>query len=308
MANAQTPDLFLDTSIQIARHVHGPQTKAAIKKRLSQHSKHVSSLVVRQEFKRRLLKEADYLLRQLHRYNSFDEVNQHVIQLFGQWPSRIRKRNICLQTLAQVHGGNDTERTERLRLYLRSLLVLGLRRFDQMVDELRDDSGCACAQQGVVEKVKLSRYEYKLGNEKCSRANVGSCGIREFFEKRTDLKSKIAQFFKAIPPEKKSPEILKTEKFLAKITDEPAKVANEDPCLTVGDLLIAMESAAVSHFFTLNSAESQHFCRVLEQTMIVRPIDPTNPEIICRAEDDTWPEFGKKRLPSNTQNPEEGNS
>ena len=283
-----TSDLFLDTSIQIARHVHGPQTKAAIKQRLSQHTKHVTSLVVRQEFKRRLLKEAAYLLNLLHRYRSFDEVNQHVIRLFGPWHAR--KRSICLQALAQVHGGTDAERTQRLQLYLRSLLVSGLQRFDQAVDELRTDSRCACAQQAVVEKVQLRRYE--LGNDKCSRAKPGACGIREFFETRTELASKIARYFRAIPPEKKSGEIQRAEKFLAKMGNDSAKMAKEDPCLTVGDLLIAMESAGISHFLTLNGAESQHFCRVLGQTMIVHPVDPTKTEIVCLAEEKEWPEFG----------------
>lgn len=291
MQSSATPELFLDTSIQIARHVHGPQTKAAIKKRLSLHSKHVTSLVVRQEFKRRLLKEAAYLLNLLHRYQSFDEVNHHVIRLFGPWHAR--KRNICLQTLAQVHGGTDGERAERLQLYLRSLLVSGLRRFDQSVDELRTDSGCACARQAVVEKIQLRRYE--LGNDRCSHAKPGSCGIREFLENRTELATKIAQYLRALPPEKKSAEIQKAETFLAKITDDPAKAAGEDPCLTVGDVLIAMESAGISPFLTLNSTESQHFCRVLGQTMIVHPVDPTKSEIVCLAEEKAWPEFGAKK-------------
>lgn len=290
MANAQTTDLFLDTSIQIARLVHGPQTKAAIKKRLSQHSKHVTSLVVRQEFKRRFLKEAVYLLGLLHRYNSFDEVDQHVIRLSDQWHGR--KRSICLQTLRQVHDVSDAERTERLRLYLRSLLVSGLRRFDQTVDLVRTDSGCACAQQAVVEKVPLRQYE--MENEKCSRAKAGACGIRGLFEKRIDLTSKILQYFRAIPPQKKSAEIQKAENFLAKIASDPSKAANEDPCLTVGDLLIALESTGVSHFFTLNSTESQHLCRVLGQTLIVQPVVPDKAEIVCHAENENWPEFGKK--------------
>ena len=291
MASAPTLDLFLDTSIQIARQVHGPQTKAAIKKRLSQHSKHVTSLVVRQEFKRRLLKEAAYLLTLLHRYESFDEVNQHVIRLFG--PYHARKRNICLQTLAQVHGGTDAERTERLRLYLRSLLVTGLRRFDQTVDELRTDSGCACAQQPVVEKVELRRYE--MGTDKCSRAKPGACGIQAFFENRMDLATKIARHLRAIPPDKKSSEIQTAETFLAKVISDPTTAAKEDPCLTVGDLLIAMESAGISHFLTLNSIESQHLCRVLGQTLIVHPVDPTKAEIVCPNEDAVWPEFGMKK-------------
>ena len=291
MANAPKSDLFLDTSIQIARNVHSPRTKEAIKKRLSLHSKHVTSLVVRQEFKRRLLKEAVYLLGKLHQYNSFNEVNHHVIRLFGLWHQR--KQTICLQTLLQVHGGSDAERTERLRLYLRSLLVSGLQRFDQTVDEVRTDSGCACAQQAVVEKVPFRRYE--LGSDKCSRAKPGSCGVREFLEKRNELRATIIQHFQAIPPEKKSAEIQRAEQFLVKLLADSANVEKDDPCLTVGDLLIAMESAGISHFLTLNSTESQHFCRVLGQTMIVQPVDPTKAEIVCKAEDQQWPEFGGKR-------------
>ena len=237
------------------------------------------------------MKEAAYLLSLLHRYQSFDEVHQHVIRLFGPWHQR--KRTICLQTLAQVHQASDAERTERLRLYLRSLLVTGLRRFDQTVDDVREESMCGCARQEVVEKVELRRYE--LGSDKCSRAKPGACGIREFLENRMELATKIAQHFQAIPPDRKSTEIQKSEEFLARIINDPTKAAREDPCLTVGDLLIAMESVGISHFLTLNSTESQHFCKALGQTMIVQPVDPTKPETVCRAEDEQWPEFGAKK-------------
>ena len=148
MLGTKEAPLFIDTSIQIARLVHGPKTKQSIRNRIAKHERTVTSLVARQEFKRRLLQEAEYLLRLLHRYQSFDEVHQHVIRLFGQWPGRVRKRNICLQTLAQLHGGTDSERTERLQLYLRSLLVNALRQFDQRVDNIVRDCNCACTDPG----------------------------------------------------------------------------------------------------------------------------------------------------------------
>ena len=112
---------------------------------------------------------------------------------------------------------------------------------------------------------------------------------------RADLARKIAQYFGAIPPERKSGEIQKAEKFLARMASDSSNAAIEDPCLTVGDLVIAMESAGISHFLTLNSTESQHFCRVLGQTLIVHPVDPTKTEIVCRAADKEWPEFGAKK-------------
>src|SRR5437868_3721586 len=102
MADCNEPPLFLDTSIQIARVVHSPRAKAMIKARIDRHRQTVTSLVVRQEFRRRLLKEADYLIRALHRYKSFRELVHHVIRLPN--PYHARKRNICLQTLEQISG------------------------------------------------------------------------------------------------------------------------------------------------------------------------------------------------------------
>src|SRR6266446_834423 len=88
MAATKEAPVFLDTSIQIARWVHSDRVKKHIKQRIDQHERIVTGLVVRQEFRRRLLKEAEYLLRLLYRYNSFDEVYHHVIRLPGTWHER----------------------------------------------------------------------------------------------------------------------------------------------------------------------------------------------------------------------------
>lgn len=290
MAKSNDASVFLDTSIQIARLVHGPQTKAGIRQRLAQHQRVFTSLVVRQEFKRRLLKEAEYLLRLLHRYKSFDEVHQHVIRLFGAWPGTVRKRTICLQTLAQVHGGSDAERTDRLQLYLRSLLVTGLKQFDRKFGEVLKDSACACAQTDIVEKQALRRYD--LGLEHCSRTKPGTCGIVQFLTGRQPKWKVILARLKSIPDAGKSSEIKNAERFLDRLVKNPDKARNDDPCLTVGDLMIALESAGIAIFYTLNSKESQHLCRALDQTLIVRPIDPTKAEVVCLTDDPNWPAFG----------------
>jgi hypothetical protein len=293
VAEEKQDSLFVDTSIEIARVVHGPLMKARIRERLARHRQTVTSLVVRQEFKRRLLKEAEYLLRQLHRYKSFDEVLQHVIRLPGQWPGRVRKRNICLQTLSQLHaGGTDRERAERAQLYLRSLLVSGLKRFDQRADVVRGDSACACARAAVVEKVPLRKYD--MGPEHCSRLKPGACGVADFLAKRAEVREQILRHLRGLPDDRKSLELKNAEAFLVRMAKSPARAAQEDPCLKIGDLLIALESAGVQHFFTLNRAESQHLCRALGQTLIVRPVDPLKPDVVCSKEDATWPEFGKR--------------
>jgi hypothetical protein len=284
--------LFLDTSILIARFVHGPRTKERIRERIGQHSRTVTSVVARREFKRRLLREAEYLLRMLHRYKSFDEVNQHVIQLFGQWHTR--KRNICLQTLSQLHGGTDEERTERLQLYLRSLLVDGLRRLDQQVDQVRQDSGCACGRSDVFEKAELRKYDF--GPKNCSQSKA-PCGIVQFLASRKGACNGILEKLRSLPPGAKSAELKTAEHFLEEMIHHPDRARSENACDTVGDVLIGLESLGIPNFYTLNSTESQHLCRALDQTMIVRHVDPLKPDTVCDRKAEQWPVFGKQAQP-----------
>src|SRR5437870_254161 len=116
MSKAQLSRIFLDTSIMIVRDVHGKKTKGEIKRLLGGYSRQFTSLIVRQEYKRRLLKEADYLLRQLDRYKSLEEVQHHIAQL--NMPLHKRKQTISLHLLAGRPGLNDEEATERLMLDL----------------------------------------------------------------------------------------------------------------------------------------------------------------------------------------------
>jgi hypothetical protein len=276
VAKAKSAPVFLDTSIQVARMVHGPQTKARIRQRLEGYGQTVTGLVCRQEFKRRLIQEADYLLRFLQQYQSFDEVQHHLIRYPARWPKDLRKKNICLQMLTQVHGGTDEVRTERARLYLRSLLVAGLQRFDQSVEMVRQDSGCGCARAEVREKQPFRKYD--LGVKHCSRLKAGECGVVAFLTRHASARAKVLEKLQAIPVEEKSAELKNAEAFLGQLANNPERAPAEDPCLKVGDLLIALESVGIEDFYTLNSAESQHLCRALAQTLIVCPIDPRQPE------------------------------
>jgi hypothetical protein len=104
--------------------------------------------------------------------------------------------------------------------------------------------------------------------------------------------------FQSLPMEKKSHEIKGAETLLAILLSQTERARELDLCLTAGDLLIALESAGISHFLTLNGMESQHYCKVLEQTLIVHPVDPTKSEIVCPVELPQWPEFGTKAMPN----------
>jgi hypothetical protein len=158
--------IFLDTSIQIARVIHSPATKQRIKERIQKYSISTTSEVVRQEFKRRLLKEAKYLLEQLNRRGSFQEVSYHVERL-PEFKQHKRKRHICLQMLFTLFdGASDEERTERAKLWLHYLLTLGLGEFDDQVDQVLKAAGCACSRIPIREIKPFARYEF--GTDRCS--------------------------------------------------------------------------------------------------------------------------------------------
>jgi len=158
----------------IARMVHSPETQHRIAERISNYESVVTSLVVKQEFKRRLLKEAQYLLNQLNSKGSYKKVLRHIMDVLPH--QQQRKRNICLETMVMIFEStddtaNDAELTERAISYMRSLLRYGLSDFESGVDRIIWDSGCACSHLPIEEKSPYRLYEF--GTDKCSR--TGNC-------------------------------------------------------------------------------------------------------------------------------------
>ena len=103
--------------------------------------------------------------------------------------------------------------------------------------------------------------------------------------------NQILAHLKRIPDTKKPAELRKAETFLEKILQNADQVEEMEPCLTVGDLMIAMESVGIPVFYTLNSKESQHLCRALKQTLVVRQKNSEREDVVCLNTDDAWPDF-----------------
>jgi hypothetical protein len=279
--------LFLDTSIMIARVIHSPEMKSRIAERAGKHSAVVTSLVVKQEFKRRFLKEASYLLKQLNAKRSYSKVRRHVLDVLTL--RHYRKQKICLQTLETVfEHSDDADLTERLRRYLRTLLRFGLSDFAASVDYVLWDSGCACSYFPIVEKSQYVAYDF--GPDRCSKAGE-NCGVVNFVREREAAIREILKYLQAIPESDKSSELKRSETFIETVLTNPAEARALDPCLTVGDLVIALESGNIPAVYTLNSRESQHLCRALHQDMVAQSPNYNKDEVVCLAADKEWPTF-----------------
>lgn len=272
--------LFSETSIQIARRVHRPEIQDSIRQRLAEFPQHFTGLVVRAEFKRRLLAEARYLLLQLARRGSYEKVRRHVQDSLPVSFDGGRKKQICLQTLTTIdENDTDEDRTDRSRFYLQSLLRFGLRQFDAQATKVLTETGCACGASSIREKKAF--LDYDLGPTKCERTT--GCGIGRFLADHRDLLVRILAHIESVKPQEKTKELTRTEQFIRDYLADPKDVERRNPCTIVGDLLIAMESKSVRAFYTMNYKESQHLCRVLAQRLIYRPPNSDHPEIDCPA-------------------------
>jgi hypothetical protein len=194
--------IFLDTTIQIALVVYSPEMKDRIRARIGGYRLTVSSDVVKQEFKRRLLKEAQYLLNQLNRLNSLVKVQRHVVDHLTERHNR--KRNISLEILTTLfEEEDDADRTERAKRYLDCLIQFGLDDLEESTGSIIRDSGCACAKNPIR---KRKSGDYDFGTDKCSKTD-SECGIRSFLEGRRSQLDQIRDALASVPADKKTDEL-----------------------------------------------------------------------------------------------------
>jgi hypothetical protein len=286
--------LFLDTSVLIARLLHGPAQRQRVEARAGSYLRG-SGLVCRQEFKRRVLKTAAYLLGQLDERGGCENTHAYMTRLI-QIPHHKRRATICLGLLAAATGADDSDKTDRLRARLRTLILTGLAQFDDWLDAPAGGSGCGCGRDKPHERrARTGRTTYEFGTDRCAQRGPGGCGVDSFLADRALDRGAVLAYLRGLPPERKTAELSRAEDFLVGVESNPQSARSRNPCLEVGDLIIALESAAAgaAAFYTMNGRESQHLCRALGQTLIVRPPDPSHDDVVCERNDPTgWRDFG----------------
>ncbi len=277
--------IFPDTSIHIARLLREPEMKKIIEQRLASYNLVVSSSVVVQEFKRRVIPEAIYLINQLNKRGSYQKVRRHVTYVLPE--KRKSQRQICLGMLDKIFETvgkvDDSELTERAKRYLHTLIKHGITYFKRKLGHISTGTDCYLAKLPI--KIKVPYKKYEIGEKKCSKV-YPLCPIADFLKEKTELCRQLLGYLSDL--QNKTKELESTFEFLRGFIANPDAIHEKDPCYCVGDLLIALESNNIPNFYTMNYKESKFFCDILDQNLIVLPPNPDKPERIYSKNSKPW--------------------
>jgi len=273
---------FIDTSVFIARHAHSPTQAQKVESATGAGSGRtkVSGLVVRQELKRRMLGDAEYLFRLLDEKNGFEEALHHLNRL-RQLPYQANRAGICLGLMASITGVDDQDKTDRLKAKLRRFILTCLAKFDGWVDHLERGSGCHCATLDPVERKKRGgRVVFEMGDDKCGTG--GTCHVGQFLTRMSDSSTAIQSHLAATLEPNGRKELHDILAFLNDTTSAEFTATDRNPCLTVGDLLIALESVAANcaEMYTMNHRDSLPLCAALGQQLRILSHKPEVEDVV----------------------------
>ncbi len=267
-------ELFVDTSAIIAHLVGHPEVRRVVASQLQAADRVVTGLVVRQELKRRFLDAVRFVYERLLEASNYHEAYRVAKDALATWQKRKLSLAVDLLVTYATEAGDLTQSELRKHVLFRleALLDDAWDLLHEVVDEVLRGSGCAFGQ----EPPKRDGATWKLGRRKCSLAGE-ACTIADFLVIRRSAAERIlARLEEQAPTE----ELADAREFLVAVLPEPGLCRERSPCLTVGDLLIALESADVPTFCTLNGAESLHLCAALGQRLVLCPARPGKaPEI-----------------------------
>ena len=239
----------------------------------------VSGLVVRQELKRRLLRDASYLYDQLVMKEGFEET-QHYLNRLRQHPFHGNKAGICLALMANITGSDDDDKTDRLKTKLRTLIMTCLSNFDSWLDQMERGSGCRCAVIDPVERKRSGRVTFELGENKCGDDSL--CQVNLFLVMMSGPMDAIRAHLASAAETPSRKQLQAILSFLQAASDPGFNATDLNPCLTVGDLVIALESVAADcdEMYTMNHRDSRALCAALGQNLRILSHDPAVPDLV----------------------------
>ena len=148
---------------------------------------------------------------------------------------------------------------------LEDLLENGIEEIKQnIVDEIVKSVGCASAIEGI----RRTKSGFRFPHDECSKHE--RCRVGDFLNESPD-REPLLQFL-VDNDERLTPKLKKGKESLPSLRKLGCVNARQlDPCMSIGDVLISLESRSAGVFLTQNFKESNLLCEQSEQTINVCP-------------------------------------
>lgn len=281
MSSAE-PEIFIDTSILVSYFLRTNPKRQQIANQL-QGKNVITCSVVLYEYKRRVLKEAEYLITLFNKKQTVAEVKDHLINVL--LPVHSRKQKISLNILERVLGHlPPDEQKERAISLLHIFMIRARRSIEKFIDEERNMVGCECARHWLT---VIRPYEkYDLGPMKCKKVK-DQCGFVDYLNSNREMISSLRVFLEA-KKDGLSEEMMAVLEFLEATQTGFQTAPDFDPCNKLGDFLIALDSKDTMDMYTMNYKESRFFCEFFNQNMILSYPDPLKDDRTFSHHDLPW--------------------
>jgi len=262
-------ELFLDTSIHCSK-LKGPLFRERISDLFRLFQWKSTSTYTKVEFGNVVLAQAEYFVRKLDEFSSLEKTKDYIGNVL---PHRHHPTKVTWSfNLLNAYGEDDAECTERARLYLRSLMKLGVDFVEKLCDRpLADGTGCYWAKRGV-HKRRDGRLVWRT--PVCKRRNPRCCLDKFFLENQTIFKQ-IKDSIDALADEAKSAQLRDFSDVIGQALDDPQMLLDyRSGCKRLADAIIAVDSLAYQSMFSQNRAESELLTTILGQAFYYLPPDP----------------------------------
>ena len=257
----EEPDLFLDTSIPVSMH-KGSLFVDRIKRVHGLFRWKSTSSYAKTEYGNVILANAEYVLRQLRRFNSFEKTCGWIANvLLPRFRDHAQKQMWTLNLLRDITGMDDKEKTECAILSLTRLLKLGVRYVDAVADEpIENGTDCYWAKQRIREKKDGELY---WENPKCT-CSRRRCKVDTFFEENKEVFLRLKAAIDQLPVDERTDQLQSfSEVIAAAVVDPRVLLDYKTGCKRLADAIIAVDSRNYHNLFSMNAAESSALTAVL---------------------------------------------
>jgi len=251
--------LFLETTIQIGRHLGALKDKNKIAICLSQFDRIVTSTYVKMEFKRRAIRDLAYLYNIISSADSFPDIFFRMNKLPPEQKRKINGfiasfGNFFSHLLSEDMGKTKVdELLEVAQYYFKHQCDILWKKFDENINTILNETDCSNAKYGP--KFEDGKIHCHLS---CKQINE-KCKIIKFFEdNRLDIEKIFNKFLQI---EKLDDDQDKMKKVIEKALKYPQNMASYKNCASCGDLIIALECPEDSILFTTNDKHYIPLCK-----------------------------------------------